>query len=163
MKNLSVFFIFLFFSCKQIGNEKSNEIILNKILVPNNIKWDTLVDGFGDNIDLLNKTFNVVYIDKEYIYKVETNNEIYESCILIVSSSSKVSKYKIVLMSENIITYSDQNNIVNKILIYNNKSVNLNNELFEVNDKICPESYDRFKDIIQPNKKNIPNEVNILR
>ena len=58
---ITLIFLSLMLACKQGKEKLNNESIFNKILVPSNIQWDTIPNGFGEGIDLRHKEFEILY------------------------------------------------------------------------------------------------------
>ena len=65
----------------------------NKLYVPKEIQWDTLKNGFGENIDLYHKAFEVLYISNDTIYKINMENELVDDSILMISPLSIIERY----------------------------------------------------------------------
>ncbi len=154
-----IFFLSLLYSCNQGKENLNRKIILNKILTPTSIKWDTIPSGFGEGIDLLHSEFEILYITDSTIYKITTNNEIDNDSILIVTSSSLLTSFKILSINQKQIIFS--NNAINDTIFYDKEKmiVEMNNQSYSGLNHVSKESYVRLKSIIKPNSKKPLNEI----
>ncbi len=154
-----LFFLSLLYSCNQGNENLKSKIILNKILTPISIKWDTLPSGFGEGIDLLHSEFEIVYITDSTVNKITTNNEIDNDSILIVTPSSVLTTFKILSINQKQIIFS--NNAINDTIFYDKEKmlVKMNNQSYSGLNHVSKESYARLKSIIKPNTNKPPNEI----
>ncbi|MBF1084503.1 MAG: hypothetical protein HXL43_09260 [Solobacterium sp.] len=118
----------------------------NKLYVPKEIQWDTLKNGFGENIDLYHKAFEVLYISNDTIYKINMENELVDDSILMISPLSIIEYFKIIDRYQNAL-----------IFIRGNKKDTLLLNLY-TDSNISEESYLRIKNLIY-NRDNVPEEL----
>jgi hypothetical protein len=148
----SLIFLLMMHSCNQ-GEEKLKITkFLNKILIPSDIQWDTVPDGFGEGMDLLYKDFEIMYLTDSTINIITTNNEIDNDSILIVTVGSNLLSYKIKSISHNKIYFKKNNENDSICLNTEAMEVEINNKTFTVLNKICNESYIRLRRILNPRR-----------
>jgi len=159
-KSLIIVVLFsLIYGCNQREKSMNHELIFNKILLPTSIHWDTIPNGFGEGLNLLHKEFDILYITDSSINKITTNNEIENDSILIVTTSSILTTFKILSVNKNQILFFNSNKI--DTLFFNNekRTIEINKETFSVLNKVSKESYVRLNNILTPDKIQPPNEV----
>lgn len=163
MKDFLITLTLLFFilSCQQTKNDNGDATknYCQKILVPTQIYWDTIPDGFGEGIDLLHKEFEILFFTDSSIVKINTSSEIDNDSILIVNFTSLPTIYKIISKSGNDILFANENRIDTIYSIQEKNNLQFNKQEFRAETKISNESYLRLKKVLNSNKISPPSEV----
>lgn len=101
MKYVLVIISFVLVSCNK--NKKECQI-----LIPKNIQWDVLKGGFEDDKDLYYKSFDVLYINNDTIFRVTMDSQLYEDSIHFVTPISLIESFKIIEHSSEILVFIEE-------------------------------------------------------
>ena len=86
----------------------NQKIKQSRLFVPKQIQWDTLKGGFEDDKDLYYKSFDVLYINNDTIFRVTMDSQLYEDSIHFVTPISLIESFKIIEHSSEILVFIEE-------------------------------------------------------